>query len=560
MGKLNLMKFVFILIIALNILLTQVASNKMRQFGEDPELDALFKGSDLEENNNVNSENMFEDLNFLENSNRLKNTTGNNSTANPIVDLTKKIDFSGWFAVSNVHFNDPEYFPIGTKSTRKEVDFTNLEGNNFLVNQAYKEGAIPEVNNELMFFFRFKNGYIYFANSKSTMSVIDSIKVVSIRNSDIINNKISTSDSCFDIIDNKGWAWTLCAKGIDLKKKWLCSLEKYLNQQMDPICGVIKINNAIYKTKKESLFGNSTKKIKKMFIIPQESPRCNANWNYYKNGSDWECICSEGLNQSPINLPKPNRKMISKMKPLFLYDLMQPIAKENSIDGIMKENEPIKIFNQDGLLRIMHSNLGKIVLPDGGVYHGEEIVFHTPAEHMINGKRFDMEVQIIHYGVSKGDIAKQVVLSFLFYVKPGVFNEFLDKIDVYNLPNEIDKFRDLTAALNLPTIFYSNAHKDSFYGDEQIPMKDFSFYQYEGSLSSPPCTERTTVIVAAEPLPISNTFVELFKEALRKPEYFGIDGKLYNAEDKAKINSRNVQPLNGRKISFYQSEIQGDIK
>jgi len=560
-------KFQFILIIALTILLSQVASNKMKQLSDfgstDPELESLLSGGDeVEENNNMNTENMFEDLNFLENTNLIKNGTApaasGNATSNPIVDLTKKnIDFSGWFAVANVHFNDPEHFPIGTKSTRKEVDFTNLSGNNFLVNQAYVEGANKEVKNDLMYFFRFKGGYMYFTNKKDSMSVIGSVKVVSVRNSEIINSQVSSSDTCLDVIDNKGWVWNLCAAEIDLKKKWLCSLEKFLKQTMDPICGVVKINNGIFHKTNSSLFTNTTKPIKQMFIIPKESPRCNHNWNYQKNGSDWECICSEGLNQSPINLPKPNRKMISKLKPMFLYDMIQPIAKENSIDGIMKENEPIKIFNKDGLLRIMHSNLGKIVLSDGGVYHGEEIVFHTPAEHMINGKRFDMEIQVIHYGVSKGDIAKQVVVSFLFYVKPGVFNEFLDKIDIYNLPNEIDQFRDLTASLNLPKIFYSNINKDAYYENEQTPMKDFSFYQYEGSLTSPPCTERTTVIVAAEPLPLSHTFVELFKEALRKPEYFGIDGKLYNAEDSPKLNSRNVQPLNGRKVTYYQSEIQG---
>ena len=109
----------------------------------------------------------------------------------------------------------------------------------------------------------------------------------------------------------------------------------------------------------------------------------------------------------------------------------------------------------------------------------------------------------------------------------------------------------------MPSIFYSNVNKDNYFGSEQIPMKDFSFYMYDGSLSSPPCTERTTVIVAAEPLPISNTFVELFKEALRRPEYFGIDGKIHNADDVTKLNARNVQPLNGRKIQFYQSAIQG---
>jgi carbonic anhydrase len=580
-------------IITLSILISQIASshlsNKMNMkmkiqmktkqlsdFGNfDPELESLMKGSDKEENINlnINGENILEEINFLETPilNSIKNSTNSNpstsslaknqnSTNNPIVDLNQKnIDFSGWFAVSNLHFNDPAYFPVGTKSAKKDVDFSNLGENNFLINPAYKEGADPQIKNDLMFFFRFKNEFIYYANKKDTMSIIDSFKIISIRNSDLINFKVSNSDTCFEIIDRKSWTWTLCSSDIDLKKKWLCSLEKFYKQNMDTICGLTNINNEIFNSNRTNLITNSTKPIKQIFIIPKESPKCNANWNYQKNGSDWECTCSEGLNQSPINLPIPNKKITTKIKPMFLYDIIQPIAKENSIDGVLKENEPIKIFNRDGLLRILHNNLGKIILADGGVYHGEEIIFHTPAEHTINGKSFDLEVQIIHYGVSKGDIAKQVTLSFLFYVKPGVFNNFLDKIDVYNLPNEIDEFKDLNSILNIPSIFYSNIKNNPFPDNDTIPMKDFSFYQYEGSLTSPPCTERTTVIVAAEPLPISNTFVELFKEAIRKPEYFGIDGKLYNSEDKPKLNARNVQPLNGRKVSFYQSEIQGVI-
>ena len=50
--------------------------------------------------------------------------------------------------------------------------------------------------------------------------------------------------------------------------------------------------------------------------------------------------------------------------------------------------------------------MGKIVTLDGAIYVAEEIVFHTPSEHTIQGKRFPLEVQIIHYGQSKGDIAK----------------------------------------------------------------------------------------------------------------------------------------------------------
>lgn len=564
-------KLLSILIISLTLLLSQIESFKISELSDsgklDPDLESLIQGYD-DHNENFDfkseNENIFEDLNFLENTNLIKNATANtNSTAgpaadsgNPIVDLSKNVDFSGWFAVSNRHFNDPKYYPIGSKSLKKEVDFSNLSEDNFLINPVYMANAVPEVKSELMFFMRYKNGFIYFTNKKASMSVIDSIRVSSVSNSERIYSKVSTSDTCFDVIDTKGIRWTLCAAGIDLKEKWLCSLESFLKQNLDTFCTPLKLNNALYKNPVPTPVGNSTsnstKAVKQMFIIPKESPKCNAQYNYQKKGEDWECICSEGFEQSPINLPKPNKKMISKIRPVFLYDIIEPISKVDSIDGVMKENQPIKIYNKNGILRIMHSNLGKIVLSDGGVYRGEEIVFHTPAEHTINGKKFDMEIQVIHYGVSKGDIAKQVTLSFLFYVKPGVFNEFLDKIDVYNLPNEIDEFKDLVKPLYLPSIFYSTIKQNPYWEYEQIPIKDFSFYSYEGSLTSPPCTERTTVIVAAEPLPVSLTFVELFKEALRKPEYFGIDGKLYNAEDSPKLNARNVQPLNGRKVTFYQ--------
>ena len=41
-----------------------------------------------------------------------------------------------------------------------------------------------------------------------------------------------------------------------------------------------------------------------ILIIPIPSPYCNERWNYQSHGSNWECKCSEGQNQSPIDLPK----------------------------------------------------------------------------------------------------------------------------------------------------------------------------------------------------------------------------------------------------------------
>ena len=90
---------------------------------------------------------------------------------------------------------------------------------------------------------------------------------------------------------------------------------------------------------------------------------------------------------------------------------------------------------------------------DGGVYYAEEIVFHTPSEHTIKGKKYDMEMQVIHYGQSQGDIAKQIVLSFLFEKTPGRYNQFIEDLNVFDLPNPTSPVRDLEGRqLDFPAV------------------------------------------------------------------------------------------------------------
>jgi hypothetical protein len=47
-----------------------------------------------------------------------------------------------------------------------------------------------------------------------------------------------------------------------------------------------------------------------VMVIPLPSPYCNQNWNYNSEGTDWNCKCSEGYQQSPI--PLKNCKRILK--------------------------------------------------------------------------------------------------------------------------------------------------------------------------------------------------------------------------------------------------------
>ena len=198
------------------------------------------------------------------------------------------------------------------------------------------------------------------------------------------------------------------------------------------------------------------------------------------------------------------------------------------------------------MLRIK-ADFGKAVTPDGAVFKAEEIVFHTPAEHKINGKTYDMELQIIHNGKSRGDIGRQLVLSLLFERTPGVYNKFIDDLDFFNLPNSESNTVDIIHYLFLGKIFLNSDE------DEQPEFKPFSFYNYQGSLTSPPCSEDTVMYVASKPLQLSSTVLHLFSEALRIPD-IDSEGNVHTSDILA-ISNRKLQPINGRPVFHFDHTI-----
>lgn len=57
------------------------------------------------------------------------------------------------------------------------------------------------------------------------------------------------------------------------------------------------------------------------------------------------------------------------------------------------------------------------------------MVFHTPSDHVVMGKRYPMEIQILHKATSEGDIGKKAIVSVLVEVIPGGKNAFFDNLD-----------------------------------------------------------------------------------------------------------------------------------
>ena len=233
---------------------------------------------------------------------------------------------------------------------------------------------------------------------------------------------------------------------------------------------------------------------------------------------------------------------------MFKFSKVSPTNVIATSDGSKRETENLKIKLENNNLRIKNDKFGRTVTPDGSVYFAEEIVIHTPAEHMIDGKNYDMEIQIIHKGKSVGDIGKQLILSFIFQKEAGVYNKFIDDLDFFNLPNPSSPVVDIINELYIPKILHTSDEKDEVTG-----MKNFSFYTYQGSLTSPPCSEDTIMYVNSKPIPLGTTALHMIQEALRVPDMMDEKGNVH-VSDWIPISNRNIQPLNGRPVFHYNHE------
>ena len=133
--------------------------------------------------------------------------------------------------------------------------------------------------------------------------------------------------------------------------------------------------------------------------------------------------------------------------------------------------------------------------------------FHTPSEEMVNTKRYAMVAHLVH----KNAVGQLAVVSVL--MEQGEPSSFIDKVWTYMPLDTNDRVR-------MP---------DNLVDMNEILPADKRYYQYFGSLTTPPCTEGVLWLVIKQPLRIS-------------PEQF----KLFSQQ--FPFNARPVQPVNGRLV------------
>ena len=135
---------------------------------------------------------------------------------------------------------------------------------------------------------------------------------------------------------------------------------------------------------------------------------------------------------------------------------------------------------------------------DGKSFDLLQFHFHTPSEHYIDGAPYPMEVHFVHKAAD-GTLG---VVGVMFEV--GAHNATIDKI------------------------WNGIGGKISLSGSELLP-NSLDYYKYDGSLTTPPCSEGVKWHVVKQPLSVSE------KQLLAFQALFS-------------VNARPVQPLNDRNV------------
>jgi carbonic anhydrase len=189
-------------------------------------------------------------------------------------------------------------------------------------------------------------------------------------------------------------------------------------------------------------------------------------------------VCGAGQSQSPVNLN--SMKLDSSTASLeFNY---QPaslkIARHGYVSEALNNGHTVQINVDEGNELAIGNTRYRLLQ-----YH-----FHAPSEHTTETKRFPMEIHLVHRD-STGRLAVVGVP-----IAEGMANPFFERLWEH-----------------LPADPGSHVHHENIRVDAaEILPKDHHWYRYEGSLTTPPCTEEVSWLVAAKPIEFSKEQIAAF--------------------------------------------------
>ncbi|GAB6031086.1 hypothetical protein CHUAL_007897 [Chamberlinius hualienensis] len=274
---------------------------------------------------------------------------------------------------------------------------------------------------------------------------------------------------------------------------------------------------------------------------------CVQEWNWDGWGDDDEWCCGVrytccGSRQSPMNIDKSYSSL--GLKPGNCVSLYNYEKVPNSLTLNNNKYTIQMIYDGEAEARIA-----------GEIYKLERATFHFGDDsthgsmHTIKGHRAPMEMHLVHYNKKYG--------SF----------------------NVAKRFKDgllIVAVLFMPTFHDNNDLRDLIYdlhyvmwnGDvrcirpfppmQLIPHDSAGYYEYQGSLPFPPCTENVRWAVMHHPVFISEWQLDQFRKMQKKVHKECPDGKCQmwnNYRDPICYNYDSKDMYGDEYMSFYGKEL-----
>ena len=198
--------------------------------------------------------------------------------------------------------------------------------------------------------------------------------------------------------------------------------------------------------------------------------------------------CASGKNQSPIDISHTIKANMETIQCNYKASAINLIDNGHAIQDNCANGSQISL--------------------EGNTYKLLQYHFHTPSENTIQGQSFPMEAHFVHAD-ENGNLA---VIGVMF--KIGRENPTIAKLWEHMPTAPGETYSDATTGINPADL---------------LPVSK-DYYRFNGSLTTPPCTEGVKWMVMKEAVEVSEEQVKKFKHVMHGD------------------TNRPVQPVNARPI------------
>jgi carbonic anhydrase len=199
--------------------------------------------------------------------------------------------------------------------------------------------------------------------------------------------------------------------------------------------------------------------------------------------------CKEGQSQTPINLTG-------------MVDVDQPAI------NFSYGEVGVAVLNNGHTIQANYET-GSSIEVAGKTYKLIQFHFHNPSENVIEGKSFPIEAHLVH----KSDDGHLAVVAVMF--EEGAENPVIDTVWKFMPARANSDMEAVNETLNVMAM---------------LPESK-AYYGFDGSLTTPPCSEGVKWMVLKTPMTVSPEQVLKFQHIMKV------------------ANNRPLQPLNGRTIT-----------